>query len=66
MTLSLSFATFCWPNCLFAFYSLQHHVRIRHRSDYVEQKTVLVVQHHYQVCQLNAKGASSRKYLRSL
>jgi len=57
MTLSLSFATFCWPNCLFAFYSLQHHVRIRHRSDYVEQKTVLVVKHHYQVCQLNAKRA---------
>jgi len=42
MTLSLSLATFCRPNSLFAFYSLQHHVHIRHSRDYDEQKAVVV------------------------
>jgi len=41
MTFSLLLATFCGPNCLFAFYSLQR-------------------------CQLTAKRASTRKYLRGL
>jgi len=43
MTLSLSFATFFRPHYLFAFYYLQHHMHIRHRSDYDEQKAVVVV-----------------------
>jgi len=33
---------------LFTFYSLQHHVYIRHRRDYDGQKAVVVVKHHYQ------------------
>ena len=43
MRLSLSFSTFCRPNSLFAFSSLQHHVHIRHRTDYDEQKAVAVM-----------------------
>jgi len=39
-------------NSLFAFYSFQHNVYIRHRRDYDEHKTVVVVKHHYQGCQL--------------
>jgi len=66
MTLSLSLFTFCRPNSLFPFYSLQHHVLIRHRRNYGEQKAVVVVKHHYQGCQLNAKRASTRKCLRGL
>jgi len=54
------------PNSLFAFCSLQHHVHIPHRRDYDEQKAFVVVNHHYQGCQLNAKRASTRKYLRGL
>jgi len=65
MTLSLSLATLCRPNSLFTFYSLQHHVHIRHMMDY-EQKAVVLVKHHYQGCQVNAKRASTRKYLRGL
>jgi len=30
----LSLATFCRPNSNFAFYSLQHHMHIRHKRDY--------------------------------
>jgi len=37
MTLSHSLATFCRPNSLLAFYSLQHHAYTRHRRDYDEQ-----------------------------
>jgi len=43
MTLSLSLATFCRPNSSFAFKFLQHHVQIRHRRDYDEQKAVVVM-----------------------
>jgi len=43
MTLSLFLAAFFRPNSLFAFYSLQHHVHIRHRRDYDEQKAVVVI-----------------------
>jgi len=43
MTLSLSWATFFWPNPLFTFYSIQHHVHIRHRRDHDEKKAVVVV-----------------------
>jgi len=43
MTLSLPLATFCGPNSLFAFYSLQHHVHIRPRRDSDEEKAVVVV-----------------------
>jgi len=32
---------FFWPNSLFALYYLQHHVHIRHRRDYDEQKAVV-------------------------
>ena len=32
-------------NSLFAFYSFQHNVHIRHRRDYVEQKAVGVIKH---------------------
>jgi len=39
--------------------SLQNHVQIRHRRDYHEQKTLVVVNHHYQGCQLNTKRAST-------
>jgi len=42
MTLSLSLAKFCRRSSLFTFYSLQHHVHIRHRGNYVEQKAVVV------------------------
>jgi len=66
MTLSLSFATFCRPNYLFAFSSLQHHVHIRHMRGYDEQKAAVLVKDHYQGCQLNVKCASTRKYLRGL
>jgi len=59
MMLSLSLATFLWPSSLSALYSLQHHVHICHRRDYVEQKAVAVVKHHYQGFQLNAKRAST-------
>jgi len=31
------------PNSLFTLNSLQHHVHIRHRRDYDEQKAVVVV-----------------------
>jgi len=41
--LSLSLATFFQPNSLFTFYYLQHHMLIRHRRDYDEQKAVVVV-----------------------
>jgi len=44
MTLSVSLATFCRPNYSFAFDFFQHHVHIRHRWDYDQQKAVLVVQ----------------------
>jgi len=57
MTLSFSLAAFCRPNSLFTFYSLQHHVHIRHGRDYDEQKAVVVVKHNHQGCQLNAKRA---------
>ena len=66
MTLSLSLVTFCRPNSLFTFHSLQHHVHIHHRRDYDEQKAVAVVMHHYQGCQLHAKRFSTQKYLRGL
>jgi len=59
ITLSLSLATFCRPNSLFAFYSLQHHAHIHHRRDYDEQKVVVVVKHHYQGCQSNTKCAGT-------
>jgi len=36
MRLSLSLATFCQPNSLFALYSFQPHVHIHHRKDYDE------------------------------
>ena len=42
-SLSLSLATFFRKNSLFTFYSLQHHVQIRHRRDYDEQNAVAVV-----------------------
>jgi len=35
--------TFCRPNTLFAFYSFQQHVQIRHKRDYDEQTAVVVV-----------------------
>jgi len=50
MMLSLSLVTFCRPNSLFAFSSLQHHVNIVHRRDYDEQKAVVMVEHRYQGC----------------
>ena len=43
MTLSLSLVTFCRLNSSFAFDFLQHHVHIRHRRDYDQQKAVVVV-----------------------
>jgi len=43
MTFSLSLATFCRPNSFFAFDFLQHHVHIRHSSDYDKQKAVVEV-----------------------
>jgi len=52
MTLSFSLSTFCRPNYIFAFYSLQHHVHICHRRDYEKQKAVVVVKDHCQGCQL--------------
>jgi len=66
MTLSLSLATFCPANYLFTFCSLQHHVYIYHRRNNDEQKEVGVVKQQHQVCQLNAKRAITRKYLRRL
>ena len=45
MMLSLSIAVFCRPNSLLALYSLQRHVRNRHRRDYGEHKAV--VKHQY-------------------
>jgi len=51
---------------LFAFYSLQYHVHIRHSWDYNVYKKVVVVKHHYQDCKLNAKHASTQKHLRGL
>jgi len=39
-------------NSPFAFHSFQHNVHIRHRRDNDEHKTVVVVKHHYQGCQL--------------
>jgi len=59
MTLSFSLATFCLPNSLFAFSSLQLHLNIVHRRDYDEQKAVVLVEHHNQGCQLKAKHAST-------
>jgi len=44
MTLSLSLAAFCRLNSSFAFDFLQHHVHIRHRRNYDEQKAVVVVE----------------------
>jgi len=67
MTLHLTFATFCQENSLFTIYSLQHHVHIRHKKDYDEQNArIVVVKHHYQGCQLNAKRTSILMYLRGL
>ena len=44
MTLHLSLAGYVFfQHSHFAFYSLQHHVHIRHRRDYDEQKAVVVV-----------------------
>jgi len=37
---------------------------LRHRRDYDEQRADVVVKHHYQGCQLNAKRASTPKDLR--
>ena len=48
MTLGLSLVTFCRPNSLFTFHSLQHHGHIRHKRGYDEQKAVIVVKYHYQ------------------
>jgi len=62
MTLSFPWLRFFFTK-LFTFYSLQHHVHIRHRRHFDEQKAVVVVKHHYQSCQLNAKRTSSRKCL---
>jgi len=59
MTLSLFLAAFFRPNSFFTFYCLQHHVHIRHRRDYDEQKAVVVVKHHYQGYLFNTKHASS-------
>jgi len=42
MTLSLSLATFCRPNSSFVFDFLQHHVQIRHKRNYNNQKAVVV------------------------
>jgi len=51
MTPSLSLATFVDQTLVLpCFSSLQHHVDIRHRRDYDEQKVVVVVNHHYQGC----------------
>jgi len=51
----------------FTFSCLQHHVHIRHRRNYVQQKAVVAVcKHRYQGCQLNAKRACTREYLRDL
>ena len=36
----------------FTFDFLQHHLHIRHKRDYDEQKAVVLVKHHYQGCQL--------------
>jgi len=66
MTLSLSLATFCWPNSHFTFYSLQHHVHNRHRGYYDEQKAAAVVQASLPGLRRNAKLGSTRKYLRDL
>jgi len=44
MTLSLSQATFCRLNSLFAFCSLQHDVHIRQSRDCDEQKALVEVQ----------------------
>jgi len=43
MTLSLSLATFCRPNSLSAFYSLQHNVHTPSQMHYDEQMAVVVV-----------------------
>jgi len=43
MTLSLVLATFFPLSSFYAFYSLQHHVHIRHRRDYDEEKAVVMV-----------------------
>jgi len=43
MTLSFSLATFCRPNSFVAFYSLEHHVHIRHWRKYDQQKEFTVV-----------------------
>ena len=54
-------AVFPWlrfvDQTLLTFCSQQHHVHIRRRRNYDEQKAV-VVKHRYKVCQLNARRAS--------
>jgi len=66
MTHSLPLATFFRKNALFSFYSLQHHVHIHHRGDYDKQKAVVVVQASLPALGINAKRASTRKYLTGL
>jgi len=43
MAFSVFLATFCRPNSLFTFYSVQNHVHIRHSRDYDEPKAVVVM-----------------------
>jgi len=55
----LSWLNFFGPNSVFTFYSLQHHVHIRNRRVYDEQKAVVVMKHHHQGCQLDAGHANT-------
>jgi len=67
MTSSLSLAAYFSTKLSFHIvYSLQHHVHIRHRRVYDEQKAVVVVQASLPGLRTNAKRASARKYLRAV